>query len=92
MSINYTRSFTCQDPHYQLELRPAKRVQRAEQDSEAVPGTKRLTGEESWTKLKPCQLDSKSSRALKENLDLDRGKPPELHEVRRKFVLIEDPK
>ena len=46
-----------------------------------MPGTKRLTGEESWTKISKCQLDAKSSRALKENLDVDKGKPMELHEV-----------
>ena len=34
-------------------------------DSGNVPGTKRVTGEEGWTKIKACQLDSKSSRALK---------------------------
>ena len=38
-----------------------------------MPGTKRLTGEESWTKIKACQLDAKSSRALKENLNVEKG-------------------
>ena len=46
-----------------------------------MPGTKRQTGEESWTKLSKCQLDAKSSRALKDNLDVDKGKAMELHEV-----------
>ena len=31
-------------------------------------------GEESWTKIKACQLDAKSSRALKENLSVEKGK------------------
>ena len=30
-------------------------------------------GEESWTKIKACQLDAKSSRALKENLSVEKG-------------------
>ena len=46
-----------------------------------MPGTKRVTGEESWTKVKACQLDQKSMRAMKENLDVDKNKSPELHEV-----------
>ena len=50
-------------------------------EGENVPGTKRQTGEESWTKLSKCQLDAKSSRALKDNLDVDKGKAMELHEV-----------
>ena len=50
-------------------------------DSENVPGTKRKTGEESWTKIKPCQLDPRSVRAMKENLDVDKNKSPELHEA-----------
>ena len=50
-------------------------------EGDSLPGTKRLTGEESWTKLAKCQLDAKSSRALKENLDVEKGKPMELHEV-----------
>ena len=50
-------------------------------DSENVPGTKRITGEESWTKIKTCQLDQRSMRAMKENLDVDKNKSPELHEV-----------
>ena len=51
-------------------------------DADNVPGTKRVTGEESWTKIKACQLDSKSSRALKENLNVEKGKTMELHEVK----------
>ena len=43
-------------------------------DVENVPGTKRVTGEEGWTKIKACQLDAKSSRALKENLNVEKGK------------------
>ena len=54
-------------------------------DSDAVPGTKRVTGEESWTKVKPCQLDPRSMRAMKENLDVDKNKSPELHEVLNNF-------
>ena len=50
-------------------------------EGENVPGTKRQTGEESWTKLSKCQLDAKSSRALKDNLDVEKGKAMELHEV-----------
>ena len=46
-----------------------------------MPGTKRVTGEESWTKVMPCKLDQKSMRAMKENLDVDKNKSPELHEV-----------
>ena len=51
---------------------------------ENVPGTKRVTGEEGWTKIKACQLDAKSSRALKENLNVEKGRGPMLisfHEV-----------
>lgn len=50
-------------------------------EGENVPGTKRQTGEESWTKLTKCQLDAKSSIALKDNLDVEKGKTMELHEV-----------
>ena len=50
-------------------------------DGENVPGTKRQTGEESWTKLSKCQLDAKSSIALKDNLDVEKSKAMELHEV-----------
>ena len=45
-------------------------------DVENVPGTKRVTGEEGWTKIKACQLDAKSSRALKENLNVEKGREP----------------
>ena len=45
-------------------------------DVENVPGTKRVTGEEGWTKIKACQLDAKSSRALKENLNVEKGRKP----------------
>ena len=31
-------------------------------DSDKVPGTKRMTGEESWTKIKACQLGTTSKR------------------------------
>ena len=47
-------------------------------DVENVPGTKRVTGEEGWTKIKACQLDAKSSRALKENLNVEKGRGPML--------------
>ena len=47
-------------------------------DVENVPGTKRVTGEEGWTKIKACQLDAKSSRALKENLNVEKGREPML--------------
>ena len=51
-------------------------------DAESAPGTKRVTGEESWTKVKPCNLDNRSLRAIRENLDVKNEKPPELHEVK----------
>ena len=72
-------------------MRPNKRVQPNNQklDSENennIPGTKRLTGEESWTKVKPVQLDPKLARAMKDNLGADikdNAKNTELHEVRQ---------
>ena len=72
-------------------MRPNKRVQPNNQklDSENennIPGTKRLTGEESWTKVKPVQLDPKLARAMKDNLGADikdNAKSTELHEVRQ---------
>ena len=50
-----------------------------------IPGTKRLTGEESWTKIKPVKLDPKLARAMKDNLGADskEHKQTELHEVRQ---------
>lgn len=52
-----------------------------------VPGTKRLTGEDSWTKIKPVQLDPKLLRAIKENQGTndskENKKAQELHEVKQ---------
>ena len=59
-------------------------------EGENVPGTKRQTGEESWTKLSKCQLDAKSSIALKDNLDVEKGKAMELHEVDNFPININD--
>ena len=84
--------FCCTSPHFQTELRPNKRVQANNKDLDTVnennvPGTKRLTGEDSWTKIKPVQLDPKLLRAIKENQGTndskENKKAQELHEVKQ---------
>ena len=84
--------FSSSSPHFQIEMRPNKRVQpnnqkldSAELNENNIPGTKRLTGEESWTKIKPVKLDPKLARAMKDNLGADskEHKQTELHEVRQ---------
>ena len=73
-------------------MRPNKRVQpnnqkldSSELNENNIPGTKRMTGEESWTKIKPVKLDPKLARAMKDNLGADakEHKATELHEVRQ---------
>ena len=73
-------------------MRPNKRVQpnnqkldSSELNENNIPGTKRMTGEESWTKIKPVKLDPKLARAMKDNLgaDVKEHKATELHEVRQ---------
>ena len=73
-------------------MRPNKRVQpnnqkldSSELNENNIPGTKRLTGEESWTKIKAVKLDTKLARAMKDNLgaDVKEHKATELHEVRQ---------
>ena len=84
--------FSSSSPHFQIEMRPNKRVQpnnqkldSAELNENNIPATKRLTGEESWTKIKPVKLDPKLARAMKDNLGADskEQKQTELHEVRQ---------
>ena len=84
--------FSSSSPHFQIEMRPNKRVQpnnqkldSSELNENNIPGTKRLTGEESWTKIKAVKLDPKLARAMKDNLgaDVKEHKATELHEVRQ---------
>ena len=84
--------FSSSSPHFQIEMRPNKRVQpnnqkldSSELNENNIPGTKRMTGEESWTKIKPVKLDPKLARAMKDNLgaDVKEHKATELHEVRQ---------
>ena len=84
--------FSSSSPHFQIEMRPNKRVQpnnqkldSSELNENNIPGTKRMTGEESWTKIKPVKLDPKLARAMKDNLgaDVKEHKATELHEVKQ---------
>ena len=70
-------------------MRPNKRVQPTDKNlSESTennaPGSKRITGEESWTKIKPVQMDARMAKAMKENQGADSRdeKKTELNEVK----------